>query len=119
MSPRTLTSDSVNGGIHTNTRLLRRHSDFLRSERDTARTLCDSLRLARQCAEPEEALRCHQLLFPAGQLEEYFRTMADFVETFAEDLERASRNAGDMLEDNKRATQSIANGIHAPEDFAL
>ena len=45
--------------------------------------------------------------------------MADFVETFAEDLERTSRNAGDMLEDNKRATQSIANGIHAPEDFDL
>lgn len=109
----------MDGGIHANTRLLRRHSDFLRSERDTARALCDSLRLARQCAEPEDACHYDQLLFPAGQLEEYFRTMADFVETFAEDLERTSRNAGDMLEDNKRATQSIADRIHAPEDFDL
>ena len=89
----------MDGLLRANTLKLRQHTDLIRRELHTARSLRDLLRRARGYALPDEVWRYDRLIQDAEALAGYFGAMADQVDRMSFELERLSMEISALLTD--------------------
>lgn len=93
--------------LRADTLKLEEHGDIVRREQRTAQLLTEQLRLARQCALPDDAWRYDPLIRKAQKLERYFRSMAEQVDRMSSELARLSVEINAILRDAGRPLENL------------
>lgn len=89
----------MDGSLYADTARLIQHRDIILQERRAAQMLCEYLSHARRYAPLEDVPAYDHLIGQACELSEYFRAMADQVDSMAVEVGRLSQQISITLRD--------------------
>lgn len=95
-------------GFYADTYAMRAHASEVDSAYRLARRLADHVSMAKSYAEQQGDYRYRALVDRANRIGDYLRRLEDMIEESAAEIDRFSREAGRMLDDQREELKRLA-----------